>query len=261
MHPVLIDLGFYQLPTYGILLAVAAAVAMWTAWRRARSVGQDGGRIVDLALWLVIWALVGAKVLLVLVELPRYLRNPAELVWVVRSGGVFLGGFLGAVIAAFVLLRRYNLRFLPTFDVLAPSIALGHAVGRIGCLMAGCCWGSSCDLPWAITYTDPRAAEMVGTPLHAAVHPFPLYSALFNLVLYAFLARLYRRWHGSGRVFATYIAVYGCARFLLEYTRGDAARGFVLGGFLSTSQLISIGLVAAGVGLFFWVGRGSREQG
>jgi phosphatidylglycerol---prolipoprotein diacylglyceryl transferase len=261
VHPVLIDLGFYQLPTYGVLLAVAAGVAMWTAWRRARLVGLDAGRIVDLALWLVIWALVGAKALLILVELPRYLRDPGELLWVVRSGGVFLGGFLAAVIAASILLRRYRLGFLSTFDVLSPSIALGHAIGRIGCLMAGCCWGASCHLPWAITYTDPRAAEMVGTPLHVAVHPFPVYSALFNLALYAVLAWLFRRWHGSGRVFATYLAAYGCGRFLLEYTRGDAARGFVLGGVLSTSQLISIGLVTAGVGLFWWVQRASRERG
>jgi len=260
MHPVLIDLGFYQLPTYGVLLALAAAVAMWTAWRRARAVGMDAGRVVDLALWLMIWALVGAKVLLVLVELPRYLRDPGELMWVVRSGGVFLGGFLAAVIAAFVLLRRYNLRFLPTFDVLSPSLALGHAVGRVGCLMAGCCWGSQCDLPWAITYTDPRAAEMVGTPLHLALHPFPVYSSLFNICLWLLLAWLYRRWHGSGRVFAAYIALYGCGRFLLEYTRGDAARGFVLGGFLSTSQAISIGLVAVGVGLLIWLGRSSSRS-
>ncbi len=247
MHPILIDLGFFQLPTYGVLLALAVLAGLWTARRRADRVGLDGGRVVDLALWMVIWALVGSKLLLVLVELPRYLRDPAQLVGVLRAGGVFLGGFLAAVVAAAVLLRRYRLEWRSTFDALAPSLALGQAIGRVGCLMAGCCWGAACDLPWAITYTDPRAAANVGTPLGVPLHPFPVYAMLMNFTIYGILAALHRRRPAAGRVFATYLLLYGVGRFLLEYTRGDAARGFVLGGLLSTSQLISVFLVLAGV--------------
>ena len=106
------------------------------------------------------WALIGAKLLLVLVELPRYLKDPASILGTIRAGGVFLGGFVAAVIAAIVLLRRYKLPALPSFDVLSPSLALGHAIGRIGCLLAGCCWGAACELPWAITYSSPIAAEI-----------------------------------------------------------------------------------------------------
>jgi len=234
-------------------------LSLWTLRLRADRAGLDGVHLVDFALWLVIWALIGAKLLLIFVELPRYLRDPASLVGVLRAGGVFLGGFIAAVIAAVVLLRRYKLSALTTFDVIVPSLALGHSVGRIGCLMAGCCWGAACDLPWAITYTDPVAAERLGTPLYHPVHPFPVYEALFNFGLYLLLAALFKRRLAAGRVFATYLVLYGAGRFALEWTRGDAARGFVLDGFLSTSQLISLVLIVVGAGLHLWIRRRGRS--
>ncbi|MBD3853578.1 MAG: prolipoprotein diacylglyceryl transferase [Acidobacteria bacterium] len=255
MHPILIDLGFFQLPAYGVLLATGVIAGLWTLRVRADRAGMDGAHLVDFALWLVIWALLGAKLLLVIVELPRYIAHPAELLGTVRAGGVFLGGFIAAVIAAVVLLRRYNLPALPSFDVIAPSLALGQAIGRIGCLMAGCCWGGHCGLPWAITYTNPIAAHNLGTPLNVPLHPFPIYASLFNFGLYLLLAELYKRRSAPGRVFATYLVLYGMGRILLELTRGDAARGFVFNGALSTSQLISLALIAIGVGLHVRVSR------
>ena len=255
MHPILIDFGFFQLPSYGLLLATAVVVALWTLRLRADRAGLDGAHLVDFALWMVIWALLGAKLLLIVVELPRYLNDPASLFGVVRAGGVFLGGFIAAVIAAIILLRRYKLQPLPSFDVVVPSLALGQAIGRMGCLMAGCCWGGHCDLPWAITYTNPIAAENLGTPLHVPLHPFPIYASVFNLGLYLLLAALYKRDPAPGRVFATYMVLYGIGRMLLEMTRGDAVRGFVFNGMLSTSQLISLGLILTGIGLQVWVSR------
>jgi phosphatidylglycerol:prolipoprotein diacylglycerol transferase len=166
---------------------------------------------------------------------------------------------VAAVIAAVVLLRRYNLPALRSFDVLSPSLALGHAIGRIGCLLAGCCWGARCELPWAITYTNPVAAERLGTPLHVSLHPFPVYSALFNITLYLVLAGYFKRQPAPGRVFGSYLVLYGLGRFVLEWTRGDAARGFVLNGALSTSQLISIGLIGVGTALHIWVGRRAKR--
>ena len=109
MHPILIDFGFFQLPSYGLLLATAVVVGLWTLRLRADRAGMDGARLVDCALGMVIWARLGAKLVLVLVELPRYLHDPASLFGVVRAGGVFLGGFIAAMIAAVILLRRYNL--------------------------------------------------------------------------------------------------------------------------------------------------------
>jgi phosphatidylglycerol:prolipoprotein diacylglycerol transferase len=154
-------------------VALGVVAGLLTLKRRGDRAGLDGAQLVDVALWLVIWALVGAKGLLVLVELPRYLHDPAELIGLVRAGGVFLGGFVAAVVAGIILFRRYRLPALATMDVIVPSVALGQAIGRIGCLLAGCCWGSHCTLPWAITYTDPVAAANVGTPLHVPSTPTP----------------------------------------------------------------------------------------
>ena len=111
-----------------------------------------------------------------------------------------------------------------------------------------------------VTYTDPVAAERLGTPLHHPLHPFPIYSALFNLGLYLLLAALFKRGLKPGRVFGTYLVLYGIGRFLLEWTRGDRARGFVLDGALSTSQLISLGLVVMGVALHAWVSRRKTDD-
>jgi phosphatidylglycerol:prolipoprotein diacylglycerol transferase len=255
MHPTLVDLGFYQLPSYGVLVALGVVAGLLTLKRRGDRAGLDGAQLVDVGLWLVIWALVGAKGLLVLVELPRYLHNPAEIIGLVRAGGVFLGGFLAAIVAAIVLFRRHRLPPLATLDAFIPSVALGQAIGRIGCLLAGCCWGSRCDLPWAITYTDPAAAANVGTPLHVAVHPYPAYESLLDFGLYLVLELLYSRRPSAGRLFATYLLAYGSARFLLEWTRGDAARGFVLSGALSTSQLIALAMIGLGTALQFVIAR------
>jgi len=232
---------------------VAVVVALWRLKVRADAAGLDGNRYVDLTLWLVIWALLGAKGMLVIVELPRYLKHPGDLLGIVRAGGVFLGGFLAAVIALAVLLKRYKLPFFPSTDVIAPSLALGSAIGRIGCLLAGCCWGSVCHEPWAITYTNPEAHANLGTPLNVPVHPFPVYAMLFNLGLYGVLAMLYKRQLAAGRVFATYLLLYGAGRFFLEFFRGDEARGFVLGDLLSTSQLIGSLMVVAGIVLHLYL--------
>jgi phosphatidylglycerol:prolipoprotein diacylglycerol transferase len=255
MHPILIDLGFFALPTYGVLLATAVLLALWSAKVRAEGAGMDSTKVVDFGLWLVIWALLGAKILLVVVEWKRYFADPAQLLGLARAGGVFLGGFLAAIAAAAIMLRRYKLDPLRTFDVLAPSLALGQAIGRIGCLAAGCCWGRACDLPWAITYTDPAAAANVGTPLHIALHPFPAYAAAFNFSVFLVLSRLYRQKLAPGRVFASYLILYGVGRFLLEFTRGDEIRGLYFGGLLSTSQLISAALVVIGIFMHWWIGR------
>lgn len=260
MHPILIDLGFFQVPTYGLLLALGVILGLWRARVRAADRGLvDPDRIVDLGLWLVIWALLGSKILLVIVEFPRYMHHPAELFGVLRAGGVFLGGFLAAVAASFILLRRYGLPLWETFDTLSPSVSLGQAIGRLGCLAAGCCWGGRCDLPWAITYHDVHAAENVGTPLGVALHPFPIYAAISNFLIYLLLARLFKARLRKGRVFASYLLLYGLTRFLLEYTRGDEIRGFVLNGLLSTSQAITALMVLAGITLHLWISRRPGE--
>ena len=254
MFPVLLDLGFLQIPTYGVLLVTGVVVGLWTAQRRANRVGLPGNDVADLGFWVVLWGLIGAKLLLLFTS-PSYLTSFRNLWWLMRSGGVFYGGLIGAVAAAFVVFRRRRLPFFPVADALAPSIALGHFFGRLGCFSAGCCFGSACDLPWAVTFTHPLAHDISGTPLGTPIHPVQLYEATFNLVNYLFLAWLFRRRLAPGSVLGAYLVAYGAARFVIEFFRGDPDRGFLLSGLFSTSQAIAAVMVPAGVFLLIWAAR------
>lgn len=259
MHPILFELGPLAIPSYGVMIATAVGLALWTAARRAEMVNIDGQKVVDLGLWIVLWALLGAKLMLVIVGWRGYLADPASLLGILRAAGHFLSGFVVGLIAAVALMRRYGLPFLKTLDLLAPSVALGHAVGRIGCLLAGCCWGKSCDLPWAITYSNPDAAINVGTPLGVPLHPSPIYESIFTFSLFILLDRLHARRPEEGITFAVYMGLYGMGRFVLEIFRGDEGRGAILDGMFSTSQTISIGLIVGAIVLAVWRLRSSRS--
>ena len=154
---------FVPVYTYGVLLATAYLTGLWLAVQRARARGLNGDRVMDLGIWIIAAALIGAKLLLLAVDFKYYSQNPAELLSVFRSGGVFYGGLIAAVAVAFWYMRRARLPLWPTTDAFAPGIALGHVVGRFGCLMAGCCYGKPSSGAWAVTFTSPLAAENVGT--------------------------------------------------------------------------------------------------
>jgi phosphatidylglycerol:prolipoprotein diacylglycerol transferase len=247
MHPILFHIGSWPVYSYGVLLATAYLVALQLAVVRARHRGVDGTRIMDLGIYLIIAALVGAKVMLVLVDLKYFLANPGDIFSLVRAGGVFYGGLLGALVTAIVLVRRYQLQIWATADLFAPGIALGHVIGRMGCLMAGCCYGRPTDVPWAITFTNPDAAANVGTPLGIPLHPTQLYDAgaeLLILVLLLATERLGRPF--SGRTFWLYMLLYGISRFVIEFFRGDE-RGALLG--VSTSQFVSLVVVPLAIAM------------
>jgi phosphatidylglycerol:prolipoprotein diacylglycerol transferase len=242
MHPILFDFDGLTIYAYGVLLAAAYLLGLQFALRRARARGLDGQRVMDLGIWIIISALVGAKLLLFIVDFRRYTENPRELLELLRSGGVFYGGLIAAVVVALVYLRRHKLPLWTTTDVFAPGIALGHIVGRLGCLMAGCCFGRPTSVPWAITFRDPAAMINVGSPLGVPLHPTQLYEAGAEALILAFLLVFERRGRPfPGRTFWTYMLLYGISRFFIEFYRGDS-RGLVF-AVLSTSQFVSVILV------------------
>ena len=238
MHPILFQIGNWPVYSYGVLLAAAYLVALQLAVVRARHRGLDGTKVMDLGIYLIIAALVGAKLMLVLVDFEYFRSQPRELLSLVRAGGVFYGGLLAALGVAIFLVRRYQLRIWTTADLFAPGIALGHVVGRLGCLMAGCCYGTPTTMPWAITFTNPLAASNVGTPLGIPLHPTQLYDAGAELLILIVLLLTERRGKGfEGRTFWLYMLLYGISRFVVEFYRGDD-RGTVMG--VSTSQFVSL---------------------
>jgi phosphatidylglycerol---prolipoprotein diacylglyceryl transferase len=238
MHPILLDLGPATIYTYGVLLAAAYLLGLKLAMVRGKAGGLDQARVLDLGIYIIISALIGAKLLLLITDFRTFISDPSELISLARSGGVFYGGLILAVSVALWYIRKIGLPLWTTCDVFAPGIALGHVVGRFGCFFAGCCWGKPTDVPWAITFTNPYAAANVGTPLNVPLHPTQLYEAGAEALILALLLATERRGKGyPGRTFWLYMLLYAISRFIIEFYRNDP-RGVVL--MFSTSQFISL---------------------
>lgn len=253
MYPRLLTLPFYTLHTFGVLLAAAYLTALWWLVRTGRRAGVHPDQLTSLGFWAIVGAIVGAKALMVVRALPDYMSQPSELLSrsFLTSAGDFYGGFIGGVIGALVFFRlNPTLRFWALADLAAPAIALGQAIGRIGCLMAGDDYGSATNLPWGITFTDPDAATIGGAPLGVPLHPVQLYESIFCLILFFALVWLGRRKTFDGQILLAYAVVYAIGRFIIEYFRGDADRGFVFGGLFSTSQFIALIILVVAVIVF-----------
>jgi len=274
VFPYLVDLGRWTLPlvgevhvaipTYGVLVALAILVA-WTWYlRNARAEGIDPDAAAGVAFWGLLAGILGGKLGLVLVELPRFVARPRDLLSLelLQSAGVvwiaLLAGLVGFLLAARV--RRLPAREL--VDAAAVPLPVAQAIGRLGCLAAGCCFGGRCDLPWGVVYRSAIAHERTGVPLGVPLHPAPLYEALGNLLLVLPLLLLVRaRRRAPGEVFLAWATGYGILRFLVEFTRGDRVRGLWLGGTLSTSQLISLAVVPVAAGTWIALRRGAGGAG
>src|SRR3954453_17469580 len=183
MYPRLFEAGPITVYTYGVLLAAAYLLGLQLARVRAKARGLDANPVLDLGIYIIIAALIGAKLLLLVTDFRTFSSNPRELLTLARSGGVFYGGLILAVAVALVYIRKIGLALCSTCDVFAPGIALGHVVGRFGCLFAGCCFGKPTNLPWGITFRDPFAAANVGPPLGIPLHPTQLYEAGAELLI------------------------------------------------------------------------------
>jgi phosphatidylglycerol:prolipoprotein diacylglycerol transferase len=261
VYPELFSIGPVTIYSYGVLLAASYLLGLWLAMRRARQWGLDANRVMDLGIYIIIAALIGAKLLLLIVDFDQFSRTPADILSLARSGGVFYGGLILATLVAFWYMSRHKMPFWTTCDVFAPGIALGHVTGRLGCLAAGCCYGKPTDLPWGITFTNPLAAANVGTPLGIPLHPTQAYEAGAELLILLFLLGTERRGRPfSGRTFWSYMLLYAISRFIIEMFRGDP-RGEVqiLQYTLSTSQVISLVLAPLSLVMLVWLRRTSPE--
>src|SRR5712692_1847648 len=258
MYPRLFELGPITVYTYGVLRAAAYLLGLQLAMVRAQARGLDSVRVLDLGIYIIISALVGAKLLLLVTDFRTFSANPRELLTLARSGGVFYGGLILAVAVALIYIRRIGLPLWTTCDVFAPGIALGHVIGRFGCLFAGCCYGRPTTLPWGITFRDPFAAANVGTPLNVPLHPTQLYEAGVEGLILAVLLTTERKGRPfSGRTFWLYMLLYAISRFIIEFYRGDE-RGTV--GMFSTSQFISLLLAPLAIVMLVYLSRRTTPE-
>ena len=243
MYPEIFRIGSFPINTYGVFLALAFLCAILITVKLAARDGLPREKIYDLCLWMLLCSLIGSKILMLFTE-PEYRDHPLQLVSLdfLRSGGVFYGGLIGAILSGYFLMRRYQLPWWKTADACAPGIAIGNFFGRQGCFAAGCCWGKPTTLPWGVKFTE-LGHEITGVPLDVRLHPTQLYESFAMLLVFFFLLWLHKHRRFNGQVILFYALLYSVIRFAIEFLRDDP-RGDLFGlttlTGLSTSQLISL---------------------
>jgi phosphatidylglycerol:prolipoprotein diacylglycerol transferase len=237
------------MPTYGVLVALGFLTGLYVAGRLARHAGLNAEKISNLGIYLALASIAGAKLFMIAQNWDFYAANPSRLFSLssLQAGGVFYGGLLTALAVAFWYARHARLPALPTADVFAPAVALGHSIGRLGCFAAGCCWGSPTSAGWGVVFTDPVAHDQVGVPLGVHLHPTQLYEAAGTFAIALFLLRRFHRPHAPGSILGLYLMLYSAFRLFVEFFRDASERSFPFGGPLSNTQWVAAGLVVAGV--------------
>jgi phosphatidylglycerol:prolipoprotein diacylglycerol transferase len=255
MHPLAFHLGPFTIHWYGVLVALGFLAGLWTAGRRAPLSGIAPEKILDVGPWLIVGAIVGARILYVISYWDEeFARAPITHIFMVQKGGlVYYGGLIGSSLAYIIYAVVRKLPFWRVADILAPSVALGYVFGRIGCLMNGCCFGRVCDLPWAVHFPEPHSTH------GQAVHPTQIYDSLLNLLLYGVLAWLYRRKKFDGQVFGYYLVGFAITRSTVEVFRGDYSSYYA--GWITPAHLLSVGILTTGLILLWILSRAGTSPG
>jgi phosphatidylglycerol:prolipoprotein diacylglycerol transferase len=236
MHPVLFRFGPLTIHTYGFLVALGFLIGIGLAYRQAKKEGIPPDKILDLGFYILLAAIIGSRLFFIIINAGHYVKNPLDIFKIWEGGLVFYGGVLLAVPVAIWYVKKNGLGIWKTADIFAPSIAIGHALGRLGCFFAGCCYGKVAEsLPWGVIFTDPECLAPPGVPLH----PTQLYESAGEFINFFILIVLRRSKAFDGKLFMTYLLLYSVLRFVVEFFRGDVNRGFISPQF-SVSQGISV---------------------
>jgi phosphatidylglycerol:prolipoprotein diacylglycerol transferase len=243
VHPDFIRIGPLDIHTYGVLVAIGFIIGLWVAARRAPREGFKPEQVTDLGVWLIVSGMLGGKLFHIIFFWDEFIAGwRAAGLRSLREGFVFYGGFILASLTAVVYARVKRLPLAKLVDVFAPSIALGHVFGRLGCFFNGCCYGKACALPWAVDFPSPHV--MHGIP----VHPTQLYEAVGNLAIFAGLTALYRHKRVDGQIWWLYVLSYGVLRFFVEFFRGDYPT-YYFGLFTIAHAIAAAMIVLALIGL------------
>jgi len=261
VFPRLFHIGNFSLPTYGLLVSIGVLTGLWISVRNSEKQGINPEHAWNFGILVVLSGIVGAKILYIVNDWSYYTAHPREIFSfaTLQAGGVFSGGLIAAFVAAAWYIRKNHMPALRTCDAFSPGLALGHAIGRLGCFAAGCCYGKPTTHFWGVTFKNPLAQAWVGTPLGVPLEPSQLFESAVELANFFILMWLLKRKKFDGQVFGAYLFLYGVARYFLEFIRDDPGRGSVFGGIMTGTQLIAIGLVLTG-GLIWWLRPGLKTM-
>ncbi len=248
MHNELFSIGPITIYGYGLMIAIGIIAAYLNTERLAKKHGLDPEPVFNILLIGVGFGILGAKLLFYITILDQIIANPQLILNNLTEGFVVYGGIIFGILSAFLYCKKKGLAFLHYLDCAAPSIALAQGFGRIGCFLAGCCYGMPLDSAISITFTDSAYA-----PNHVPLFPSQLVSSAFNFVHFFILCALFKNNKQPGKIGACYLIFYSIGRFIIEFFRGDLERGNV--GTLSTSQFISIFVAIAGIALTIFLSR------
>lgn len=246
MHPILFDIGGFSIHSYGALAAVGFLIVAVVGINRSTRLGLTSEQVADFVLVTCVVSLLGSRLLYVW-QNPEMVETTFDILNFRKGGLVFYGALVSGIPFGIAFMRWRQMPILPIWDAFATMMPLGHAISRVGCIAAGCCWGIPFDGSWAVTYTD----EMSVAPLNQAVHPVQLYEASLLVLVSIACNLVYFRRRFDGQVLATYLCLYAFVRMFTETYRGDAARGLFMpelfGDLLSYSQGVSLGVLAVGL--------------
>jgi phosphatidylglycerol:prolipoprotein diacylglycerol transferase len=252
MYPILFRLDGFTIYAYGFFLILGTVVAGTLAVLKIQKEGLriPFERVADLFFYSVLSALVGSRILFVLIHFDVYRKDPLRIFKIWEGGLVFYGGLLLAIGVSIAYMRWYRLPALKLFDLISPFLALGLSFGRIGCYFAGCCYGKETSLPWGVIFTDPNSLARLGVSLH----PTQLYEAISGLAIFSFLIWKEKRKAFDGQISLLFLFLYSAIRFFIEMLRGDP-RGFLFQGLISTSQGVGIILAIPSAFMLFYLSK------
>ena len=246
MYPDLITIGPFTLHTYGVFVALGFTVGILVTIRLGRTQGFTAQQIMDMAFVMMLWAIVGSRAMYVLMNLDYFKEHPLDGLKIWQGGLVFSGGLVAVGAAMVWHLRRNRLSFWEVGDLWAPAIALGQGIGRIGCFMAGCCYGRPTNLPWGVIFKDPQTLAPQGIPLHPTqLYDFLSGSLIFLILLFVTLKKRY-----TGQVFIWFLILHSTARLITERFRGDD-RGIIPGTDMTITQGLAVLILIGGVVALF----------
>ena len=254
MYPILIQLGTFELRSYGIIVALSFFLGLWLSEREAKRTGVDPGLVQDFALYALLGGIIGARIYFVIFSNPAYfLRNPWEIVAIWHGGIGIIGALIGGLATALWYCRRKKLSFWQFADTLAPGVVLAQAAGVFACLLNGDSYGKPADLAWAITYTDPRSMA----PLNIPRHPVEIYEMAAYLLVFLLVWQTREKYKTPGFAFLTYLAGYGAARVAVEFFRGNPA---IFAWGIPAAQVFGVALLLAAFAGFYILGEGRGKR-